>query len=175
MRRRLIRCLPAIVFATCAALGPLAVHGDAAAATTVRFGWWYQGNQGPVNGSSPAAKPPGAPSDGLYFWAGPSGGLTEGAVHIEVEGGGDAVLTLRSAGERFQGEVGQRGRQQGPEREQGEEDPEAVEARAGVEGDDGVDPEETDRPVTDHRWHHAGDPVRRCLRSASMAAFRPDF
>jgi transposase len=31
------------------------------------------------------------------------------------------------------------------------------------------------RPVTDHRWRHAGDPVRRCLRSASIAAFRPDF
>jgi hypothetical protein len=31
------------------------------------------------------------------------------------------------------------------------------------------------RPVADHHWRHAGDPVRRRLRSASMPAFRPDF
>src|SRR5258706_10118287 len=60
--------------------------GAPARATPARaaFGWWYRANQSPLDGASPGAKPPDAPANGLYFSAGPSGELSEGAVRFDA-------------------------------------------------------------------------------------------
>ena len=81
----------------------LALARGAGASDAPAFGWWYQANQSAVGAVAPAARPPDAPSNGLYLSAGPSGELTEGAVRFAVSGGGTSSLTLRSLNGGFNG------------------------------------------------------------------------
>jgi ATP-binding cassette subfamily B protein/subfamily B ATP-binding cassette protein MsbA len=88
---------PIIVVAAFAVLGGFA--SASASTPSVEFGWWYEGNQAAIGDVS--APPPGAPADGLYFAAGPSGGLSVGAIRFIPDGLGPTTVVLDALDDSF--------------------------------------------------------------------------